>query len=241
MAISSFVIRHSSFVIRLFFHPNVESQRMSSLLTFLMLVILFATVATLYTEGMWSNAISLINVVTAALLAVNYFEPLAAWLEGLGDWWRSCTYVWDFLALWILFAVFSLIFRSLTDQISRVKVRFLKVADQIGSAVFALWIGWVMVCFTMMTLHTAPLDRTFLFGGFQPEERMFLGFAPDRQWLGFVQQESEGAFCRLATPEEWKQEKYVFDPRGEYLLKYATRRANLQANVAKSGSILVGP
>ena len=170
-----------------------------------MLVIIFACVATLYTDGMWSNAIRLINVVTAALLATNFFEPVARWLD---DWQPSYTYLWDFLALWGLFAVFMAIFRVLTDQVSKVQVRFLKVADRIGSAVFALWIGWVMVCFTMMTLHTAPLARTFLFGGFQPEQRMFLGFAPDRQWLGFVQKESLGALCRSATPEEWEQEKY---------------------------------
>ena len=70
---------------------------MSFLLTLLMLVILFAAVATLYTEGMWSNAVRLINVVMAALLATNYFEPLADWLEGQGDWFRSCTHYWDFL------------------------------------------------------------------------------------------------------------------------------------------------
>ena len=198
---------------------------MSSLLTFLMLVILFAAVATLYTEGMWSNAVRLINVVTAALLATNFFEPLARWLDDMGP---SYTYYWDFLALWILFVVFTLILRVATDQVSRVKVRFLKVADQIGTWVFAFWIGWVMVCFTMMTLHTAPLARNFLFGGFQPEQRMLLGFAPDRQWLGFVQKESLGALCRSATPEEWKKETYVFDPHANFMPNYATRRASVE-------------
>ena len=211
---------------------------MGSLLTILLLVILLACMATLYTEGMWSNAIRLINVVTAALLATNFFEPVAQWLD---DWQPSYTYVWDFLALWGLFALFTIIFRVLTDQLSQVKVRFLNVADRIGSAFFALWIGWVMVCFTMMTLHAAPLARTFLFGGFKPEERMFMGLAPDQQWLGFVQKESLGAFCRSATPEEWEQEKYVFNPRAEFMPKYATRRANLQENIAKNDSIRTRP
>ena len=87
----------------------------------------------------------------------------------------------------------------MTDQVSKVKVRFLKIADQIGSGVFALLIGWVMVCFTMMTLHTAPLAKTFLFGGFNssPDQSMFLGLAPDRKWLGFMQYESRGALSAL--------------------------------------------
>ena len=212
---------------------------MSSLLTLLMLVILFAAVATLYTEGMWSNAIRLINVVTAALLATNYFEPLARWLD---DMWPAYTYTWDFLALWTLFVALTLILRVATDQVSRVNVRFLKVADQIGSWVLAFWIGWVLVCFTMMTLHTAPLSRNFLFGGFKTgdQERMLLGFAPDRQWLGFMQKESLGALCRSATPEEWKKETYVFDPHADFMPNYATRRAKVEATVAKSGGIGVG-
>ena len=74
---------------------------MSAILTILMLIILAACVATSYAEGMWSNAIRLINVVTAALLATNFFEPVAQWLD---NWDHARTYVWDFLALWGLFA-----------------------------------------------------------------------------------------------------------------------------------------
>jgi hypothetical protein len=209
---------------------------MSSILTVLMFVILFACVATLYADGMWSNAIGLINVVTAALLATNFFEPVAQRLE---QWDASFTYVWDFLALWGLFAVFLIILRTATDRISHVQVKFLKVADRIGSGIFAVWIGWVMICFTMMTLHTAPLARNFLFDGFKAENKMVLGFAPDRQWLAFVQKESQGAFCRSAAPAE--AEKFVFDPNGEFMPKYATRRANLEKNVATKDSLRVGP
>lgn len=208
---------------------------MSSILTLLMILIMFACVAMLYTDGMWSNAVSLINVVTAALLATSFFEPLAQRLE---QWDASFTYVWDFLALWGLFALFLVILRTATDKISHVQVKFMKIVDQIGSGLFAAWIGWVMICFTMMTLHTAPLARNFLFDGFKPESRMVLGFAPDRQWLGFVQKESLGAFCRSATPAEG--EKYVFDPNGEFMPKYATRRAMLEKQIATKDSLRVG-
>ena len=104
---SKYAVRHSIFRFDIQFHP-ISIPSMSSLLTLLMLVILFACVATLYAEGMWSNAIRLINVVTAALLATNFFEPLARWLEDMGP---SYTYVCDFLALWVLFGVFLLILR----------------------------------------------------------------------------------------------------------------------------------
>ena len=124
------------------------------LLNALLLVIFFACVACLYTEGLWGNAIGLINVVTSALLATNFFEPLAGWMEKQAP---SFSYVWDFLALWGLFGLFVVVFRVATDLLSKVKVRFLKIADQIGGAVLSLWTAWVIVCFTAMSLHTAPL------------------------------------------------------------------------------------
>ncbi len=207
---------------------------LSNLLPLLLALILFVAVAMLYAEGMWSNAIRLINVVTAALLATNFYEPIARLLD---SWAPKLTYVWDFLALWGLFALLMLMLRALTDQVSRVKVRFPERVDQVGSTFFALWVGWVVICFTLMTLHTAPLARNFLFGGFQPEQRMVFGLEPDRQWLGFMQKMSLGTFCRSATREEWRKQEYVFDPHGEFLPKYTARRAKLEANVAQHDSI----
>ncbi len=181
--------------------------------TFLMIVIMFACLASLYTEGIWGNAIRLINVVTSALLATNFFEPVADWMEGMAP---SYTYVVDFVALWGLFALFMIVFRLATDLLSRVKVRFLKIADQIGSIVLAFWIGWVMVCFTATSLHVAPLAHKPLWGSFQAENRMLFDTAPDRQWLAFTQKMSLGPYCRLTTIPG-KNEKYVFDPDGLFM------------------------
>ncbi len=209
---------------------------MSFLLPLVLLLIFIACVAFLYTEGMWSNAIRLINVVTAALLATNFWEPVATRLD---RWQPSYTYMWDFVVLWGLFAALVMVFRSVTDFLSKLNVRFLKLADRIGSVVLACWIGWVMVCFATFTLHTAPLARNFLGGGFQPEKRMLLGMAPDRQWLGFVQRMSQGTYCRSATPEQWEKEVTVFDPRAEFLPKYATRRTRLEDHVKHNNTLRI--
>jgi uncharacterized membrane protein required for colicin V production len=207
---------------------------MTSIFPLLLVLVLFACVAMTYAEGMWSNAIRLINVVTAALLATNFFEPVTQLLEG---WAPKVTYVADFVVLWLLFAVAMAVLRTFTDQVSRVKVRFPEQVDQVGGALFSLWVGWVLVCFLVMTLHTAPLARNFLFDGFQPEQRMFMGLAPDRQWLGFMQRMSLGTFCRSATPEQWKKQEFVFDPHAEFMPKYTARRVIVQANVAEHDSI----
>jgi hypothetical protein len=192
-----------------------------------MLALIFVVVlASIGNEGMWSNAIVLFNVVTAALVATNFWEPLAAFLMTKAS---GGVYLWDFISLWALFAGTYLALRTLTDAASRVRVRFPKNVDLVGSYFFACWTGWVLVCFFTMTAHTAPLSKNFLFGGFKPEQQMFFGLAPDRQWLGFMQKESRGSFARSAPAD--KPEAYVFDPNGEYMIKYAARRSVMQKGV----------
>ena len=110
---------------------------------------------------------------------------------------------------------------------SKVKVRFHPIADQVGGYFFAAWTGWILVGFAVTTLHTAPLSRNFLGGAFQPtpESRM-IWTAPDRQFLALVH--------KLSTPKSLGQgggaeaSKPRFDPEGEFILKYAARRAQLE-------------
>jgi hypothetical protein len=185
------------------------------ILTICSFVVLLVCFAFLWNEGMWSNALTMMNTVLAGLLATSYFEPLANWLEELLP---TYTYVLDFLSLWLLFALVYSLLREFTDRLSRYRVRFKKPVETAGSAVFALGTGWVLLCFAMMTLHTAPLARTPLRGSFQsaPMSNNFLGLAPDRLWLGFVQKCSLGSLS-LSPPR-------AFDPEGEFILKYGTRR-----------------
>ncbi|HYW79704.1 MAG TPA: CvpA family protein [Thermoguttaceae bacterium] len=208
---------------------------MSYVLPVAQLAILFACIACLYTEGLWGNAIRLINVVTSALLATSLWEPVAGWAEGQAG---SYTYLIDFVVLWGLFVFFMVMFRLATDFLSKVKMRFPSIADTVGGLLLSVWTGWVMVCFLMMTLHTAPLARNPMDGAFQPEkEAMFLGMAgPDRQWLGFTQRMSLGAFCRSGT-EAGVNEKTVFDPDAQFLPKYATRRAALESQMRTQGTL----
>jgi hypothetical protein len=77
-----------------------------------------------------------------------------------------------------------------------------------------------------MTFHTAPLAREFMWKGFRPEDAVFFGLKPDRQWLGFVQMVSRGSLARMV--DETAPEKYVFDPRAEFMPKYASRRGQYE-------------
>ncbi|MBN2218453.1 MAG: CvpA family protein [Pirellulales bacterium] len=205
---------------------------MSIILPLLLLVIFIAVVASLYTEGMWGNALMLINVVTAALLATNYFEPLARWIESM-DWAASYTYLLDFLCVWLVFVVALIIMRVITDNLCRVKVRFLSLANQIGSVVFACLVALVMLCFTTFTLNTAPLAKHFMWGAFQADKGAVFGWAPDKWWLYFARMASKQVYAR--SPAN------TFDPYGQFKNNYEARRADLEKNVKSTGKIRVNP
>lgn len=197
---------------------------MTFLLPALLVVLGIGVFASTMREGLWSNAVTLVNVVTAALIATNVWEPIASMLD---EQLPSLTFFWDLVLLWALFAVALLILRLCSDNVSKVKVRFKKPIDLFGGLFFAAWVAWVSVCFTAMTLHTAPLTREFLFKGFRAEDHMMFGLAPDRRWLGFVQRMSQGPFSRAAPQDD--PEAHVFDRHGEFMPKYASRRGRYDA------------
>ncbi|MCA9103142.1 MAG: CvpA family protein [Planctomycetales bacterium] len=193
---------------------------MAFIFPLVLVLIIVAVIAGLHSEGCWSNIVTMFNTLVAALVASNYFEPLAGWIEEKAP---AATYLWDFVCLWALFVVTMFVMRLLTDKVSRVKVRFIPPVEMAGTYVFALLVAWVLVCFTTFSLHTAPLARNFLWEGFRPEQHMLFGLAPDRKWLGFLYNSSQGA---LATSGD---QPNVFDKDGSFMIRYAGRRASYEA------------
>lgn len=198
---------------------------MSFIFPALLVVVFIAVAISLYTEGLWGNAIRFVDVVTSALLAMCFFEPVAAWLEGMMP---SFTYVCDFLAIWLVFAVAMGLLRAATDNASKVKVRFLKIVDQIGSGILACCVAAVMTAFVATTMHTAPLGEKFLFGGFQSDQPIMGGIAPDRRWLGFTKVVSRGVFSTSPVNP--------FDPP-DFVNRYKQHRIEIESHVKSKGGI----
>jgi hypothetical protein len=134
------------------------------------------------------------------------------------------------IAILGMFCVLFIIFGMSTKDASKHRVRFKEISDKIGSVVFAGLVGLVMVAFTTMSLHTAPLAKNFLFGGFKQDKNCF-GVCPDKMWLRLMKMTSTGAFKRWNTRE--------FDPQNEFIATYADRRAVLEALVAERKSFRV--
>jgi hypothetical protein len=206
------------------------------MLTGIIFFILFAIFALLYLESFWSNTITLINVTLASLLALSFFEPAANWIEGLAATLGTYTYLWDYLMLWLLFCIFFGVMRGMTDFASRTRVKFRPPIEIPGRMIMALMVGVMMISFILVGFHVAPLPAAPFGGSFAtaPDARTFLLFKPDQSLLGFLQQVSRGSLSRgeLETNKSPYPEvdagRNVFDPQGQFILKYRQRRADLE-------------
>lgn len=185
------------------------------IVSLILLGVFIAVTFALWHEGTWGGLIMLLNVLLAATLATAWYEWVVVRVE---PFVKSYTYLLDFICLWGLFCLLTLVFREVTDRVSRNRVRFRRPIELAVGPLVALLGGWVMVCFTAASLHTAPVSRDLVQP--TPEARMFFGLAPDRRWLAWVRGSSiDGPFGRPAA---------AFDPQADFILRYADRRHALE-------------
>lgn len=183
------------------------------------LIVVFAVVTgMLFREGLWRSILAFFNMLLAATLAVAWFGPLADFLTSRSEGLREFRYLLDFIFVWLLFCVVLALAREATDRMSRRAVAFPPQVERIGAGVVAAMAGWLFMCFTAATLHTAPVPRDFIQP--TPEARMLFGLAPDRRWLSWVRRSSlTGPFSRSQSP---------FDEGADFILRSADRRLALE-------------
>ena len=141
-------------------------------------------------DGPWGAAITLISVLFAGLLAMNFFEPVANYLQTnvIGSFeWQSR---WDVIALLGLFSLFVTLFKMMGETLLPTYAEVNTLLYEGGRWGFGLFSGYVVMAILLTALHVAPLPREF--AGFTPERNNFFEVtAPDRQWLAFTQYVSE--------------------------------------------------
>jgi Colicin V production protein len=126
-------------------------------------IIMFAAVAMMVREGLWSNTITLINIFISGIVAFGFYSAIVVYLDedvtsGQHTYWL------DFAILWALFAATMVVCRSLTAACSKTRMRFKHPIDPVGGPLVAVIAAWVLACFTMATLHVAPMGKE-AFGG----------------------------------------------------------------------------
>ena len=193
-------------------------------------------------EGAWGAVLTFFCVVFAGLIAMNFFEPVGAYLDqNLAI--AQLRNQFDFIALVGIFALFVFLLRLATDHIAPTTVEIHTLGYEIVRWLFGFLTGYVTMAILCTSLHTAALPRNF--AGFTPERPNFLGATyPDRQWLAFTQHVSEFVFPRWQQQRDETNQivavKRIFDgmlytlpgkqpPNNRiqlptFIMRYATRR-----------------
>ena len=197
----------------------------------LIAIIMFVLiVASTWWFGLWSNLITLINLLLAAMLASSIYEPLSDLLLGLESTYRS---LFDFISVWAIFVVAFFVLRGITDVASAFRLKFDKITELVGRSILSIWIACVFICFSFFTLQMAPL-KPDLYVQNAPKSEM--GTIPDRMWLAFIQSRSRGALSASQAknlfaeykltphPDDEGEDKRVFDPYANFLPHYAEQR-----------------
>jgi uncharacterized membrane protein required for colicin V production len=153
------------------------------------LLVLFAATAMMVQQGVWSNAISLINIIISGLVAFSFYQPLAIYVDEMLD--GEYTYLVDFVVIWALFVVTMLVCRLISGLASTTRMRFKHPIDPIGGPLVGLIAAWVLAGIVLASLHTSPMPKS-AFGGSLIYSASDVDstsglFNPDLGWLRFVE------------------------------------------------------
>ncbi len=174
------------------------------------LAILFAATAMMVREGLWSNSISLVNILISGLFAFGFYAPLTIKIDEYFD--GQYTYVLDFVVIWFLYSVSMVICRSVAGAASKTRMRFKHPIDPIGGPLVALLAAWVLSSIVMASLHTSPMGKG-AFGGrlVKPAdvESASAFTAPDAAWLRFVEKMTAPVALGASSAGQFKAQIWV--------------------------------
>ncbi|MDP6723301.1 MAG: hypothetical protein QGF59_31855, partial [Pirellulaceae bacterium] len=117
------------------------------MLTLVLLLIFLVVLGLSWFQGLWNNLLTLINVLFAAMIAVSFYEPIAT---AIANQEASFTYLYDFLIMWGLFAISLILFRLISEFASLERVKFIMPIEMAGRTILAIWLAWIVICFTTM-------------------------------------------------------------------------------------------
>lgn len=206
------------------------------MLILIAILIFVLVIASTWWFGLWSNLVTLINLLLSSMLASSIYEPISNELINLQDSYRL---IFDFVAVWLVFALTFMILRGITDGLSAYRLKFDPLTEMIGRSILSVWIACVFLCFSFFTLQMAPLPPS-VYG--DEIGKLAEGTIPDRAWLAFIQSRSRGALSATKEAGLWPEYKLpihrddegmdarVFDPGAVFLDMCAARRHIISRN-----------
>jgi uncharacterized membrane protein required for colicin V production len=182
-------------------------------------IVMFAAVAMMVREGIWSNTITLINIIISGLVAYGFYSPLVKYLDEEVTSGQH-TYWLDFAMIWALFCLTMLVCRTLTGAMSKTKLRFKHPIDAVGGPAVGLIAAWVLASFVLATLHTSPMGKE-AFGGklnYDPQSASVMS-QPDLAWLSFFEKMSSADMLGSASTDRFGAAGFV-KIYGDHRAKY---------------------
>lgn len=182
-------------------------------------IIVFASLAMMVREGLWSNTLTLISIIAAGLIAFGFYSPLVVYLnEELTD--GQHTYWLDYAVIWAMYGAAIILLRAMLGAASKTRMRFKHPIDPIGGPLVGLIAAWVLASFALATLHTSPMPKDAFGGGLVKQSDIDSASAfssPDAAWLRFVERMSAETAFGSATTQSFSA--------GHWVDFYSDRRA----------------
>jgi uncharacterized membrane protein required for colicin V production len=157
-------------------------------------IVVFAGLAMTVREGLWSNAITLVNIILSGLVAFGFYSPIVKYVDeevtnGQHTYWL------DFCVMWALFWVAMVLCRVAAGFASKTSLRFKYPIDPVGGPLVGLMAAWVLASFTLATLHVSPMPKNAFSGKLVYSDAASQPFmtAPDAWWLRLVERVSPPA------------------------------------------------
>ncbi len=176
----------------------------------------------LTSEGLWGAALMIFNVVFGAMIAFNFYEPLAALLDRTGINWGFS----DTLCMMGLFCISVVMLRMITETLGPAQVRFPMPIYHIGRLIFGLGGAVVTMAVIILAFHAAPVHKK-IFQAVRYDTKPPFRLGIDHQWLGFFQHTTGAVFARYGVGGRDPFREYghggsvqVFDPRAEWLINH---------------------
>jgi hypothetical protein len=212
---------------------------LNALIVFLILGLTYA----LTSEGLWGSALMFFNVLFGALIAFNFYEPLAAALDSTGIGWGFS----DTLCLLALFCASVAILRMTTETIAPAQVRFPMPVYHAGRLVFGLGGAAVTMAIILLSLHCAPVHKDMA-GVVNYKSKPPFNLGLDHQFLGFFQYTTGAIFARYGTGNvdpfrEYgngrageRYQVHMFDPRGKWLIQHQEARPYGEGSILEAST-----
>jgi uncharacterized membrane protein required for colicin V production len=181
----------------------------------------------LMSEGLWGSALMFFNVLFAALISFNFYEPLAQLIvDQVGG--ETVGSFADSVSMMLLFVISLLLLRLATESIAPSMVRFPTPLYHLGRVIFALGGATVMVAMLLLGYQASPVQKKML-GVMDYKHKPFYTERFDRDFLAFFQYTTGYTFARNGAGDadparEFPNRPMLFDPRAEWLLIHQQAR-----------------